>query len=104
MAATAKLFTTVSIEWSDFRGRDCGCDVEVDYTFDGEDLRIIKTKFIGSVDTGYDGDMLDELVWEAVNDEADESYGEWLADLGDWQYEQARDRAAESYLPNGGAA
>lgn len=100
--ATAHLSTTVNVCWETPRHAERDCDVEVDYTFDGDDLRITGTRFIGSVD-GIGEYELDELVWEAVNEQADEAYSEWLSDRGDFLFEQARDRVAESYIPAGAA-
>lgn len=82
MATTANLFTRIDLDWIDPRGCDRECEVEVDYTFDGETLHIVKTNPIGSVSGIGEWDF-DELVWEAVNEVADEAYAEWLADYGD---------------------
>lgn len=100
---TANLFTTVSICWETPAGYERDCDVEVDYTFDGEDLRIIKAKPIGTP-SGVGEWEFDELVWEAVNQEADQAYAEWEAERGEYLFDLARDRAAESYIPAQGAA
>ena len=91
MNRTANLFTTVTLEWQDERGRYHDAEVEVDYTYDGEDLNIVKTRPIGDTDS-LDDDWYDEQVWESVSEYADEAYAEWQADYGDWLYEQAKDR------------
>jgi glycerate-2-kinase len=103
---TATLQTTVQIEWQDYRGRDRECELEVTYTFDGDDLRIVS--YAAPVD-GYDGDMIDGLVWDAVTEQADEAFAEWLNDRDDAWLEARADerllaRAAGSYVPPMGAA
>ncbi len=100
---TATLFSTVNVGWVDDRGRERDCDVEVDYTFDSDELKITGTSLIGSA-SGIGEYEFDELVWEAVNAVADEAYGEWLADRGDYMADMRADRAAESYIPAGSAA
>jgi len=91
MNRTANLFTTVTLEWQDERGRYHDAEVEVDYTYDGEDLNIVKIEALGNTDS-IDDDDFDNQVWEAVSECADEAYAEWFADYGDWLYEQAKDR------------
>lgn len=88
--ATAYLSTTVTICWETASHHERDCDADVDYTFDGEKLRIDKIKYVGSL-PGISEDDADELVWQAVNEQADEAYGEWIADYGDFLFEQARD-------------
>jgi hypothetical protein len=94
--ATATLKTTVQIDWQDYRGRDRDAECEVTYTYDGDDLRITDTRFVGFVDGGYDIDLIDELVWNAVSEEADAAYAEWQAERDEGLAEA---RAAESYIP-----
>ena len=91
MAKQANLFTTVAISYEDFRGYEREAQVEVDYTYDGETLTIVKEYYLDQPTGIGEGDF-DELVYEAVEEEAPEAYAEWLADYGDWLYEQAQDR------------
>ena len=100
--ATATLKTTVNVCWETPRHHERDCDVEVDYTFDGDDLRIIGTRFLGSTD-GIGEWELDELVWEAVSEDADQEYAEWLADRVDWIRDDLPP-AAGSYIPAQGRA
>lgn len=85
MAHTATLSGTVLIAFEDRRGRDCDCEVNVDYTFDGDDLRIISSELLGPANIS-DWE-LDELIWEAAYDHALDSYPEWLADRADYMSE-----------------
>jgi hypothetical protein len=92
MAKTSKLFTTVTICWIDRRGTERDCDVEVGYTFDGEDMNVASSRAIG-----YDHDDIpdfDELVWQATNKRADEAYAEWQAEYGEYLRDQQIDREA----------
>lgn len=89
----ANLTTTVEIAWQNQRGCDRDCTVEVEYTFDGEDIAILKTNIVGHCDLGdY---AFDELVWEAVNLVADDEYEAWLNDRaddeGEYRYGQMLD-------------
>ena len=92
MALKANLFTTVILNYEDHRGYERETQVEVDYTFDGEELNIVKTHCLDDWDDSA-GDFFD-LVFEAVEEEAAEAYAEWRADYGEWLYEQAQDREA----------
>ena len=76
---TGKFSTTVIIAFTDTRGRDCDCEVNVDYSFDGDDdLRILHADCLTECDIGdYE---LDELIWEATMDKAIDAYPEWLAE------------------------
>jgi hypothetical protein len=80
--ALAKLNTTVTIHWINHRGCERDCDVEVSYTYDRDDLRIVETRTLGDCPLS-DGEF-DELVWEAVSENANAEYDEWLADYADW--------------------
>lgn len=90
---TANLFTTVMLEWQDERGHYHECEVEVDYTCDGEDVNVTKLHFLGNVDSISD-DEIDDQVHDAVMDIAHEAYAEWMADYGEYLSEQAADRRA----------
>lgn len=93
MAKTANLFTRVIIDWVSPGGYEREVEVEVDYTFDGDELRITKTVLLGMA-IGIGEWELEEAVWEAVSDQADEAYAEWVQDYGDYLYEQAIERRA----------
>lgn len=99
MAKTAKLFATVTIYWINRRGAECDCNVEVDYTFDGaNDLNVIKACAV-YVDADTIPDF-DDLVWQAVSEYADEAYGEWASEYGEYMRDAAIDaRAMGSYVP-----
>ena len=88
--ATAKLSTTVIVAWEDRRGCDRDVEANVDYTFDGDDLRILSSELLGPCDMG--AWELDEAIWEATMDKAIDAYPEWLADYHDY-------KAPESYVP-----
>ena len=90
---TPQLFATVMLEWQDERGRYHEAEVEVDYTYNGEDLNIINTRPLTSTDSIGDDDF-DDQVWEAVTDLADEAYAEWEADYGEYLRDAAEDRRA----------
>lgn len=87
MALTAHLFANVTVEFTNSYCRDVEYDAEVDYTYDGDDLRITAIKCAGM--NGYDDDIVADLVWDAINDICDEAYAEWLED-----YHAARADAA----------
>jgi len=89
---TAHLSTTLTVYWTD-RSHERECEVEVDYTYDGETLKIIKSQALGNTDS-CDDDWYDEQLWEGVSEVCDEAYADWCADYGDYLYEQARDRRA----------
>jgi len=88
---TPQLFATVMLEWQDERGRYHEAEVEVDYTYDGETLKIGKLHIVGNTDS-MDDDDLDNQVWEGVEAVCDEAYAEWLAEYGEWLSDQAQDR------------
>lgn len=88
---TATLNTTATVLWTDQRGCDRDVEVNVRYSFDGDDdLRILSSELLGPCDMG-DWEF-DEALWEVVMDKAVDAYPEWLA-----EYQEAR--AAESYVP-----
>lgn len=90
---TANLSTTVNVYWCD-RNRDLDAEVEVDYTFDGETIRITKQHIVGNTDS-MDDDDLDNQVREGVEAVCDEAYAEWLAEYGEYLRDAAEDwRAA----------
>lgn len=91
MAKTAHLFTTVTIDYVTRAGYEREIEIEVDYETDGEDIRITKTSWLGEV-IGADEYDIEEAMREAVWEQMPEAYAEWLADYGDYLYEQARDR------------
>ena len=92
MAKQANLFTTVVLNYEDHRGYERETQVEVDYTFDGDELTIVKTHCLDAWDDSA-GDFFD-MVYEAVEEEASEAYAEYMADYGEWLYEQDMDRRA----------
>lgn len=80
MPPTAKLFARVNIEWSDWKGRSHDCDVEVDYSYDGDgDIRILGTTDLGHMNC--DEHTYDALVFDKVSELADQEYAEWRAEL-----------------------
>jgi hypothetical protein len=84
--STAKFSATVLIAFEDRRGNDCDCEVNVDYTFDGEDdLRILSSELLGPANISEW--ELDELIWEAAFDHALEAYPEWQAEYADYRRE-----------------
>jgi len=85
----ATLHTTVMVD---------EIEVEVTYAFDGDDLQILVERKLTENPAKYDTYAFDEAVWDEVCEVCDAEYAEWLADLGDWQYEQARDREMERVL------
>lgn len=87
---TAKLSTTVNVYWCD-RHWERDAEVEVDYTYDGETIKIGKLHIVGNTDS-MDDDDLDNQVWEGVEAVCDEAYAEWLAEYGEWLSDQAQDR------------
>lgn len=101
MNLTATLYATVSIDYTDNTGRECQHDAEVTYTYDGDELRIIKAEC--DAFNGWDDDIADELIWEAIAELADEAYAEWLDDRGEYLNDCRADRVAESYIPAGAA-
>lgn len=98
MTKRPTLSVTVYLDYE--RGnRDYEASVEVDFTTDGEEIRITKWKTWDANATHVDTAWFDELVYEATCNVADDVYAEWLADYGDHLHEMARDRAAESFIP-----
>lgn len=92
MNRPANLFATVNVSWCD-RHWERECEVEVDYTYDGEVLKIGKCSFLGNTDSADDDD-LENQIWEAVEQVCDEAYAEWLADYGEYLRDAAEDRRA----------
>lgn len=83
---TAKLSGTVLIAFEDRRGHDCDCEVNVEYTYDGEDdLRILSSELL--TPANISDWELDELIHEAAFDHAVDAYPEWLADYQDTRRE-----------------
>lgn len=87
---TAHLSTTVTVYWTD-RNHERDCEVEVDYTYDGETLTIKKSLALGDTDS-CDDDWYDEQIWEGVGEIADEAYAEWLAEYGEYLRDADNDR------------
>lgn len=86
MTRTAYLSCTVYVQYQDNRGRDCGAEVEVDYTFDGDiqsEPHITTQRDVYGAE-GISDWELDELVWEAVNERCMDDYAEWPPDRADW--------------------
>lgn len=82
--ATATLTATVTVAWQCQRGFDHDATVDVTYTFDGgDDVRVLSSSVAYGDPVGISDWDFDELVWEAVNERADEDYCEWLADNAD---------------------
>ncbi len=77
-----QLSTSFSIDWQDWRGRDCEADVEVDYTYDGDVARIVK--ITGDGIDEIDDYLLEGIVYERLEDIAPEDYAEWAADQADY--------------------
>lgn len=72
-------------------------DVEVSYSVE-------RNGPVEIVDWTCAADLNDaDLDWltDIAADRANDDYADWLADYGDYLHEQARDRAAESYVPAG---
>ena len=90
MNRVAKLSTAVNVYWCD-RHWERDAEVEVDYTYDGETIKIGKLHIVGNTDS-MDDDDLDNQVWEGVEAVCDEAYAEWLAEYGEWLSDQAQDR------------
>lgn len=86
---------TFMFQTSIFRGKtEREYDVEVTYEADRHGCRVIDAKCdVDLTDDDFDG-FEDQAVARA-----DDDYAEWLADYGDYLHEQARDRAAMSYIP-----
>lgn len=79
----ANLTTRVNLCWSDLRGHDRETEIEVEYTFDGDDLRLGAQTVLSG--TAPEADWFDDMVHDAVAEVCDEEYAEWLADFADWQ-------------------
>lgn len=90
MSIKANLYTECVIGW-EHRGYDREALVEVDYTYDGEELTITKWTTSDSLN-GIDDDTLLDDIYEQVERDAASEYAEWLGDYGDYLYEQALDR------------
>lgn len=88
---TAKLSTSATLEWQDERCRQHECEVEIDYTFDGEDVKITGLNWLGNSDS-LDDYTADEMIHDAVMDVAPEAYAEWLAEYGEYLADLASDR------------
>lgn len=67
----------VLILWEDSKGRDWDAYVSVKYTYDGSELTIVEQR---SDDPcyGLSENQFNELVYEAIADEADERYEDEL--------------------------
>ena len=69
---------TITIEWKCYRHtRECNVDVE--YTFDGEELHVTRQHFLGNI-SGLSEDDLNELVREVIGEDVYNVYAEWLED------------------------
>lgn len=79
MTHTPILSGTVLIHFEDRRGNACDCEVNVNYTFDGNDLRIVSSELLGPADIG--SWELNKLIWEAAFDHALDNYPECVADV-----------------------
>lgn len=94
MNPTANLSTSTTVYWSDERGRERECEIEIDYTFDGESIKLGKRNYLGICDS-MDDDDLDNQLWEAVEEVCEEAYAEWLADYGEHLRDAAEDRKGD---------
>jgi hypothetical protein len=83
MATAANLTTRVNLCWTNQRGHERETEVEVEYTYDGDDLRIVAQTLLAGTDP--ETDWFDDMVFDAVAEVCDEQYAEWLADFADWQ-------------------
>lgn len=72
MPHTSKSSATVLIYFVDRRGRECDCEVNVDYTFDGDNLRLISSELLGPADIG--SWELNQLIWDAAFEHALDNY------------------------------
>lgn len=97
MPLTAHLFTRVILCWECPLHREREHEVEVDYTFDGETVKITAQNHIG-IATGISDYDLDEMIWEAVCEGADEAYAEYCADYADQMADAAYDLRCEREL------
>lgn len=77
--ATATLYTELTWDWQDWRGRDQEADLCVTYTCDADLYVQLKD---------VQGNLPDDQ-WEALEEwiaetRAPEAYAEWLAECADW--------------------
>ena len=95
MALTAHLFTTVYLTWeASLHGREYELEIEVDYDFDGNEVKITRQTAKG-IPLGLSDWELDEMVWDAVNDQAPEAYAEWLEEYHAARADAAYERMCE---------
>ncbi len=78
--ATATLYTELTWDWQDWRGRDREADLCVTYTCDADFSVQLKD---------VQGELPDDQ-WEALEEwiaecRAPDAYAEWLAENADWQ-------------------
>ena len=64
---------TVAVDWQCSRGFDHGALVEVEYTFDGHNLKVLSARTLSEPQGISDYD-LDELIDEAVLEHAIDTY------------------------------
>lgn len=98
MAHTANLFTRVILTWEvSLHGREHELEVEVNYTYDGDTVKIEHQNVLGIV-TGISDHDLDEMVWEAVCEGAPEAYAEYMQDYADQRADAAYEARCEREL------
>jgi hypothetical protein len=77
--ATANLYTELTWDWQDWRGRDHEADLNIKYTCDADGAVVL---------TDVQGELPDEEFWTLADyitdyieaNVAPEAYSEWLAD------------------------
>lgn len=84
--STGGFSAEVLVLYEDRRGHDCDVYVDVDYTFDGADLRILSSRVQGNPNiSDYE---LDELIYQATFDHALDVYPEWLVENLEYMSEE----------------
>lgn len=88
----ATLTTEMVYEWHDDAWHDAGeAEVEITYTFDGNDWEI--TLITGGNDVpDHCWNDLEDYAADRVGEVCDAAYAEWLEGYGDYLFEQQRDR------------
>ncbi len=77
--ATATLYTELTWDWQDWRGRDCEADLCITYTCDADFC--VQLKDVQGELPDSEWERLEEYVASNI---APEAYAEWLADRADW--------------------
>lgn len=75
--------TTLTLNWIDRKGRDCDCDIEVEFTIwpggfqDAEDdIRITSTRTVGECD--LEQWTIDEMLYDALEEHVRENYDDYM--------------------------